>query len=382
MIDTNESAPQTVQPSSQPEAVQTSPTAKTQKGPNKYFLVGSFLILVSILATTAFLSKKTNNKNTASPGGVAANQININTFIPGKQFKNNCFSGEKGVFNANGSVDVTWGRDYVPNDTRPNFGTGNWEIQSNKLVISDTSISDGEYDLVFSQDVAGNQIAKTFTGKSCGLTIQANSEVTQTKPTIMYYMAPAAYESISFESFSTYPVHIKNDKEYFPLDGQGIVISQLDINNFDYSESGPGFTKEKIQSYYNELQQGKVSGKSPFSLWSLDATDQVKKTKTGKFFWVSTTFAAYDVCDFKFHTAIDIPVNNKFIHILILGDKTKIRNSLTNSELLTLWTGCTEKSFVDKGQQKFYDLLTRGEGTPEAKEWYNAANEVIDSLNF
>lgn len=195
------------------------------------------------------------------------------------------------------------------------------------------------------------------------------------------YNAPADYGSITFEHPDTFPVELQGDQINIPNIGQGIIISKFDINNFDYSQD-PRITRESMQNYYRELQHGKLSGKSYYSMWTLDASDKIKQTNNAKFFRTGVTFSAFEVCDFKFYTSIEIPIQNKFIDITIYGDVKKIRDSLYYSDLLKQYEGCSETSFAEGAQQKFYDLLTNGGGEPEAKEWFDAANKVINSLNF
>lgn len=195
------------------------------------------------------------------------------------------------------------------------------------------------------------------------------------------YKAPANYGSISFEHPDTFPVELQGDQFHIPSTGQGIIINKFDIENFNYSQE-PMFNKKSMQDAYSELQQGKMLGKSIFSRWTLNASDQIMKTKSDKFFRTGITFSAFEVCNFKFHTSISIPIQNMFINVTVYGDADKIGNSMHYSDLLKQYGGCNGQSFAEGAQQKFYDLLIGGGGEPEAKEWFDASNKVINSLNF
>lgn len=194
------------------------------------------------------------------------------------------------------------------------------------------------------------------------------------------YKADASYGSISFEYPGTYPVSVDKDAAFFETGGQGIGIYKFDINNFDYSQMP--ITKTEAQKYYDDIVKGALPDRHTFASWSLDASDQIKKTKSGKYFKVSTTFSAFEACDFKFHTLLEIPQDNNIINVTIYGNIDKIRKSMDNSPLLKLWEGCTAKSFAEGGMGKFWDLLVSGGGTPEARDWFDTANHVINSLDF
>jgi hypothetical protein len=207
---------------------------------------------------------------------------------------------------------------------------------------------------------------------------ESNSQNSVTKT----YKASQDYGGISFEYPENYPVSVAKDSAFSETNGQGISIEKFDINNFDYDQN-PTMSKEEIQKYYDdELMKGKISGISPFTRWSLNSSNQIVKTKSGKYFRASTTFSAFEVCDFKFHTTLEIPINNNIVEVTIYGNTKEIRKSMANSNLLTLWEGCSEKSFAKSGAENFYQSLVSGGGTSEAKDWYNAANQVINSLDF
>lgn len=66
-------------------------------------------------------------------------------FLTNKRYGNYALSGERGTFNADGTVAVEIHRDYVPNDTRPGTKVGAWSIENGQLTISKTGITDGTY---------------------------------------------------------------------------------------------------------------------------------------------------------------------------------------------------------------------------------------------
>lgn len=194
------------------------------------------------------------------------------------------------------------------------------------------------------------------------------------------YKADANYGNISFEYANTFPV--AQAGKFIENNTQGISLVKFDINNFDRTAWAPSITKESVQKYYDSLQRGIISGKSSFSLWSVDSSDKIKKTKSGKFFRVSSTFTIAEVCDLQFTTRIEIPVSENIILINIVGNTDRIRKSMINSPLLSDWGGCNAKSFAENGQKDFYNLLVSGGGTPEARDWYDTAVHVMDSLNY
>lgn len=67
-------------------------------------------------------------------------------FPVGLSFQSFAASGEWGVFNADGTIDLNWRLDYSgPDDTRPTSGVGNWSYDNGILTLSNTHISDGSY---------------------------------------------------------------------------------------------------------------------------------------------------------------------------------------------------------------------------------------------
>ena len=207
-----------------------------------------------------------------------------------------------------------------------------------------------------------------------------NTTAVLTQPVWKNYKGSNSYSNLSFDYSEKYPVYTEAFSAFSETGGQGIALTKFDIDNFDYAQSN--LSKSEMQKYYNDLKKGNVVGKSPLSPWSLDSSNQIKKLKSGKFFRISTTFSAYEVCDFKFHTTIEIPQDNSLIEVTIYGDTDKIRNSMMNSDLLTLWEGCDKKSFASGGMKKFWNQLVAGQATTEAKDWYDTATRVIDTINF
>ena len=197
------------------------------------------------------------------------------------------------------------------------------------------------------------------------------------------YKTNTSYGNISFEYPDTYPVTLIDDStNYSKLPIQGIQIRKFDINK-DNSDAPELNDKEFMQNYYNQLVMGKTTKEMPpFSMWALKESDQIVKSKTGKFARVSTTFGSYEVCDLQFSFRADIAVNNSIISISIDGDPAKIEKSMGNSGLFKQWDGCESKSFADGGMQDFYKIAISGGGTPEARVWFDTANHVVSSLNF
>jgi len=113
-------------------------------------------------------------------------------------------------------------------------------------------------------------------------------------------------------------------------------------------------------------------------VWSNDQV-QIKKTKSGKPFGVSTTFVAYDFCTLVFHTDISIPKNNSIVEITIYGNTEKIRGSLNDSSMMLIYK---DRCFTKDGIDKLSELLTTGQGTPEVRDWYDSANHIIDTLEY
>ena len=67
-------------------------------------------------------------------------------FPVGLSFQSFAASGEWGVFNADGTIDLNWRLDYSgPDDTRPSSGVGNWSYDNGILTLSNTHICDGSY---------------------------------------------------------------------------------------------------------------------------------------------------------------------------------------------------------------------------------------------
>lgn len=230
--------------------------------------------------------------------------------------------------------------------------------------------------------IVGYFVHKSYLPRPDNINPTASSSPT-TEPSVIWktYKANKDYGNISFEYPSTYPVSVGKNAAFFETGGQGIDIDRFDINNFDYSQD-PRLTKVKTQKYYDDIVKGVLPDKKTFVSWSLDSTDRIKKTKSGKYFKISTTFGAYEVCDFKFHTLIEIPQNNNIVKITVYGNINKIGNSMNNSPLLKLWEGCNDKSFAEGGVDKFWNQLVGGGGTPEARDWFDTANRVADSLDF
>lgn len=74
----------------------------------------------------------------------------LGSFLPGKVFTNLGMSGEYGTFEEDGSLPISWGRDFVTRDTRPSSGAGSWRVEGETLTINGTTISDGSFrDFVF-----------------------------------------------------------------------------------------------------------------------------------------------------------------------------------------------------------------------------------------
>lgn len=92
----------------------------------------------------------------------ASYPVDLDAYLPNKKFMNFGASGEKGTFNQNGTLSVEWGRDYVPNDTRPNKATAQWEINNNRLILSGTSLSDKSYDCLTFVEYEGILLAEEY----------------------------------------------------------------------------------------------------------------------------------------------------------------------------------------------------------------------------
>lgn len=65
------------------------------------------------------------------------------SFFVNKWFENFSASGEWGLLNIDKIVSLEWGRDYVPNDKRPNNKKAEWKTKVNSLILSKTTLSDG-----------------------------------------------------------------------------------------------------------------------------------------------------------------------------------------------------------------------------------------------
>jgi hypothetical protein len=211
--------------------------------------------------------------------------------------------------------------------------------------------------------------------------IETTEIVTNKKLEYQQYQADYTYGNISFEYPETYPINT----EMFTAFDHALIDIQKYNTDIDLSERN--ISSSEMKKYYRGLVNGDFVGKSPFSLWSNNKV-QIKKTKSGKFFGVSTTYAAFDLCTIGFHTDISIPQNNNIIEITVFGDTDKILTSMQGSEMITpkklnkygvYEGGCfTEVG----GMNTLSELLLNGQGTAETRDWYNAANHVIDSLEF
>jgi|GEM_PF-3710653 len=198
-----------------------------------------------------------------------------------------------------------------------------------------------------------------------------------TQPGKLTYQAPASLAGVKFQYPAEFLVELDSEK----FGEQVINISKFDIENFDYSQTNTDI--KAMREFYQKLTQGTFAEKATyFNRWNLASSAEIKQTASGKFFRTSATFAAFEDCDLKFRRSIEIPTQNSFITIDIIGDTEKIRQSLEDTDLLVLHDGCDSKSFEDVTGQKFWDLLETGGGSPAARAWYEAGNEVVQTLNF
>lgn len=210
------------------------------------FVLVLLALSISVLANILFLiGKKDRNSSSFIE---ETRSVDLSQFIPNKSFENGCASGEQGVFNSDGTVSVTWGRDFVPNDTRPNQSIGQWQVKNNKLIISGTSLSDGEHDLIFTMSEGQKQVAKTFE-EGCGITIQPQSGISEsyelTAPTTEIYNVLVAFKDSETErcggpcTKSVYFIRVMNSQfaviESKGLDGPGAY--------YIYTKDGQGWEK-------------------------------------------------------------------------------------------------------------------------------------------
>jgi hypothetical protein len=145
------------------------------------------ILLILFVAGFLFTEYKTNKpyvrptetqlemKSTSSP---ITKTIQVMVITPeaftGQYFKNYCMSGEIGHLEADGVVQLTIGRDFVQNDTRPTEGKGKWRLDGGELILSETSISDGTY--TFLPKIVGDQTVLAADEEGCSIVVGKDIE--------------------------------------------------------------------------------------------------------------------------------------------------------------------------------------------------------------